>query len=192
MWLNLEVGAARSLRRLAPADVDVPSADDSGRYGRRALVVEAAHTYFPEAVIESLPELARTEIAAGLGGELRSRIAETDEDDPTLQRLCDRLVTRLGGTADVNGALTLVDRVYAGRLLRRQVPPIVTASCVAWHGHWRSTNGGPFLGVAEELRRAMENWIADPRQRPDLDVQIIAGARQLAGNYLVALEDAVV
>lgn len=115
MWLQLEVGTARSLRRRVPTAIDPAPLTDSQGHGRRALVVEAAHTYFPEAGIEDLPALAREEIAAGLDGRLRRRIAASGADDPALPLLRDELVAQLGGTADITGALTVVDRVYTGR-----------------------------------------------------------------------------
>ncbi|GAA3552288.1 hypothetical protein GCM10022197_04100 [Microlunatus spumicola] len=192
MWLNLEVGTARSLQRLARVRIDVPDHTDLRRHGRRALVVEAAHTCLPEAAVESLPEVARSEVEAGLSGRLRARIAGTDVLDPALLLLRDELVVELGGTADTTGALTLLDRVYARRLLRRQVPPVVAASCLAWYGHWRRSSGGPSLDVARDLLHAVESWKADPSRRSDYDAQIIDSARELSGGDPTALEDAIV
>ena len=192
MWLQLEVGTARSLRRRVPTAIDPAPLTDSQGHGRRALVVEAAHTYFPEAGIEDLPALAREEIAAGLDGRLRRRIAASGADDPALPLLRDELVAQLGGTADTTGALTVVDRVYTGRQLRHLVPPIITASCVAWYGYWRSNNGGPSLAAAEALSHAADAWVAQPSRRPELDTEIIATAQLLAGAQLIALEDVAV
>jgi hypothetical protein len=189
MWLNLEVGTARSLRRRLHTRIDTPPSPDQRSYGRRALVVEAAHTYFPEAAVESLPEIAAAEVAIGLTGRLRHWIATTDPDDPVLHLLRDDLIARLGGTADVTGALTVVDRVYASRLLRHQVPPIITASCVTWYGHWRTSNAGPALDTAEALQGCVAAWTAHSHQRADLDVQIVAHARHLAPAPQVAIEE---
>ncbi len=187
MWLNLEVGAARALNRHETGAVDVPG--DQPWTGRNALAVVAAHTYLPEASLESLPEAARSEIAAGLSGPLRHRIAQARIDDPSLPSLRDELLVGLGATPDVTGALTLVDQIYAGRLLRRHVPPIVTASCLVWYGHWRTTNSGPSLTTAEELRRLVDQWLPHPTQRSHLDLQIITKAQRIAGDPLIALED---
>ena len=189
MWLQLEVGTARSLRWHVPTAINPAPMTDSQGHGRRALVIEAAHTYFPEAGINDLPALAREEIAAGLGGRLRRRIAESGADDPALPLLRDELVARLGGTADATGALTVIDRVYAGRLLRHVVPPIITASCAAWYGYWRSNNGGPSLAAAEALSNAADAWVAQPSRRSELDIEIIANAQLLAGGQRVAPED---
>ena len=192
MWLQLEVGTARSLRWQVRKPIDPAPVTNSQGHVRRALVIEAAHTYFPEAGIEDLPALAREEVAAGLGGQLRRRIAESGADDASLPLLRDELVAQLGGTADATGALTVVDRVYTGRLLRHLVPPVITASCLAWYGYWRSNNGGPSLRAAEALSGAAEAWIAQPFRRPELDAEIIAHAHLLAGAQLNALEDVAV
>lgn len=189
MWLRLEVGTARSLSRRARALRDLGNLDDPRWRGRRSLVVEAAHTCLPEAAVEDLPAVARAEISAGLTGRLRSTIAEAEEDDPSLPLLRDQLLSRLGGTAGGIGALGVLDRVYAGRLLRELVPPIIMAGCVTWYGQWRGSCGGPSLLVAESLRRAMEAWLDQPRRRSELDAVIIANARRLAGDCPVALED---
>ena len=79
--------------------------------------------------------------------------------------------------------------VYVRRLLRHQVPAVVTASCVAWYGHWRTGNGLPSMTVAEELQQLVEVWITRPRQRSECEAAILAAAHQLAGNDLAALED---
>ncbi len=192
MWLQLEVGTARSLCWRVPTAINPAPATDSQGHGRRALVIEAAHTYFPEAGIEDLPALAREEIVAGLDGRLRRGIAASGADDPTLPLLRDELVAQLGGTADATGALTVIDRVYAGRLLRHQVPPIIAARCLAWYGYWRSDNGGPSLAAAEALSHAADAWVAQPSRRPELDTEIIATAQLLAGAQLIALEDVAV
>lgn len=189
MWLNLEAGVARSLHRRWKVPIDVPPSPDPRWQGRRSLVVEAAYTCLPEADLDGLPELARTEIADGLGGRLRLRIAATDVDDPQLQRWRDELVAGLGGTADVTGALRLTDRIYAGRLLRDQVPPIVTASCLLWPGHWRAGDGGPSVAAARVLHEAVAAWTAHPGQRAGLDARIVSEASTLAGDHSVALED---
>ena len=187
VWLNLEIGTARALNRRDGIHVGVPSI---GSQGRRALVVEACHTYLPEAGIETMPELARDEVAAGLSGPVRSRIAQTaPDDDPALLGLRKQLMGELGVTADVTGALTLLDRVYAGRLLRGQVPPIITASCLAWYGHWRHTNTWPAVATADDWVSLVEAWISSPEERPAVDARILAHAEQLAVHIEPALED---
>jgi hypothetical protein len=79
----------------------------------------AAHTYFPEANIEDLPMWAAAEIARGLTGPFRSKITATRPDDPVLPTLRDDLMIAIGATPDAGGAVAVVDRVYADRLLRR-------------------------------------------------------------------------
>lgn len=184
MWLNLEAGTARSLRIRHGIHLDASDMSD----GRRALVVEAAHTYFPEAGLEELPAIAAAEVAAGLTGLLRSRFATTDPDDPVLSLLRDELIADLGGSADCTGALTVVDRVYASRLVRHQVPPIITARCIAWYGHWRSCNAGPALETAQALAQCANAWTVGPEWRTELDAEILTHARALAGDPLDAWE----
>ena len=99
------------------------------------------------------------------------------------------LIATLGGTPDVSGALRVVDRVYTGRLLRHQVPPVITASCVAWYGHWRNSNAGPALDTAQALQHSVTTWTTQPHRRTDIDIQIVAHARHLAADPLVALEE---
>ena len=83
------------------------------------------------------PLWAAAEVDRGLTGPLRTQIAGSRPDDPALPTLRDDLMIALGATPDTSGAMTVVDRVYADRLLRGQVPPIITASCLAWYGNWR-------------------------------------------------------
>lgn len=189
MWLNLEAGVARSLSRHPGVNVMAPPSPDHRWYGRRALVVEAAHTLFHEAAVDSLPEQARAEVEAGWGGPIRSRIAQLEADDPELPGWRDQLVALLGGSADVDGALNLVDRVYAGRQVDRQVPPVVTAGCISWYGYWRSTNGGPSLREAESMQTAGTAWVDHPTDRSTIDATIDHLARQLAGDNPRALTD---
>lgn len=186
VWLCLEVGVARSLRDQVGIEVDASSSGQ--RRGRRALVVEAAHTYFPEAGVEDLPQIAAVEVAAGLTGRLRRQIAACGAEDPALLELRDELIAGLGGSSDGIGALTVVDAVYTGRLLRGQVPPIITASCISWYGYWRSCFAGPALETAEALARCADAWTEHRDQRAALDVEILALAGQLGGDPQVALE----
>lgn len=137
-----------------------------------------------------MPDVARDEVSAGLHGRLRMMIAAAEVDDPALPLLRDQLLAQFGVTPDATGALTVLDRVYAGRLLRRQVPPIISACCVSWYGHWRRSNGGPSSRVAEALRPLVETWISEPSQRSDCDAKIITLAQELAGTDLIAIEDA--
>ena len=99
-------------------------------------------------------------------------------------------MARLGGSADTSGALRVVDDVYTGRLVRQEVPPIVTAACLCWYGHWRSQNGGPSLTMADALHRAVQVWTTRPASRGSVDAQITALAHQYAGDHPTALEDA--
>ena len=178
MWLNLEVGTARSLRRACGVTFDVPSPPSDGMVWR-PLVLVAAHTYFPEASIEDLPMWAAAEVARGLTGPLRTQIATTQPDDPALPTLRDNVMTALGATPDDHGAVSVVDRVYADRLLRHQVPPVITASCLAWYGNWRDG-----AEITEEAMRLSDTWAARPDQRATIDSQIIELAKKIAGQPL--------
>lgn len=78
------------------------------------MIVQAANSLLPEAFVEELPALARAEIAVGLAGPLRERIAVCEPHDPELVQLRDDVVVQLGGSADGAGAITVTDRVYLG------------------------------------------------------------------------------
>lgn len=187
MWLNLEVGCARSLRihdKLLTFDQFAP-----GPGQRRSLVVEAAHTYFPEAGLESLPHLAEAELRQGLTGPLRAQIAASHPEDPNLATLRDALVTRLGGSADCTGALTLVDHIYLSRVVNGKVAPVITANCVWWYGHWRSANGGPSMRLADAMQQLAGSWLDNPDRRDIIDRRIIAEARAVVGNDPPELAD---
>jgi len=178
MWLVLETGAARGLRRRHGVRFDLPEPE---RGGARVLPVEAAHTCLPEAALTSLPALARRERAAGLTGPVRTRLASTDPDDEqTLGDLRDELVDRLGGSADRLGALRLCDQVHLSRLVRGEVPAVVAASCVAWYSAYRSP-ADPHAGALADLRRLLDRWLAEPAARADVDRVITACAVDLVG-----------
>ncbi len=182
MWLNLEAGCERSLRRHDKLKSFDKAASGPGRPRRRALVVEAAHTLLPEAGLEDLPHLAQIELRHGLTGRLRAQIAASQSDDPQLAALRDLLVTQVGGSADTVGALTLVDRVYLGRLMQGAVPPIITAQCVRWYGYWRSANNGPSAAMANAVQGLAESWLNNPDQRSVINERIIAEARAVVGD----------
>ncbi len=155
--------------------------------GWHALVIVAAETYFPEAGIEDLPMWAAAEVARGLTGPLRTQIATTRPDDPALPTLRDNVMIALGATPDAHGAMSVVDRVYADRLLRHQVPPVITASCLAWYGNWRD---GTRPEITEEAMRLSDTWAAHPDQRATIDTQIIELAKKIAGQPLpIPLEE---
>lgn len=181
MWLNLEAGCERSLRRHGKLESFDKFGSRPGR-PRRALVVEAAHTLFPEAGIEDLPHVAQVELRHGLSGPLRAQIAASPSDDPQLVALRDSLVTQVGGSADSIGALTLVDRVYLGRLMQGKVPPVITAHCVWWYGYWRGANNGPSAAMSAAMQGLAESWLANPDQRSVIDERIIAEARAVVGD----------
>lgn len=180
MWLNLEAGVARSLNRLHDARLSVPVHSDTRSHGDRALIVEAANSVLPEAAVQTLPPLARGEVATGKSGVLREQIAATDDDDAALVHLRDELVARLGGSADGVGAIRLTDRVYLGRLVQGHVPPIVGVGCVGWYGHWRS-HAGPSLDTATALAELWHRWIDQPSQRGQTDAAILDLARRAVG-----------
>ena len=160
----------------------MPEHPDKQEHGARALIVQAADSLLPEAAIENLPALARVEIAAGLSGPLRNQIAVTGEHDPELVQLRDELVAQLGGSADAVGAMNVTDRVYLGRLVQGMVPPVVTAGCLWWYGHWRASCSGPSLDLAAAMIRLAQTWNDRPDQRTRLDDAI----RELAQRAIDA------
>ena len=181
MWLNLEAGCERVLR-LHDKPMSFSTFDTGPGRPRRALVVEAAHTLLPEAGLEDLPHLAQAELRHGLTGPLRAEIAASSSDGPHLAALRDSLVTEDGGSADLRGALTLVDRVYLGRLMQGKVPPVITANCVWWYGYWRSANSGPSSAMADAMQNLAESWLSNPDQRGLIDERIMVEARAVVGD----------
>ncbi|MGC4938195.1 hypothetical protein [Kribbella sp. DT2] len=105
-----------------------------------------------------------------------------EPDDPGLVELRDALVEELGGAADVSGAIDLTDRVYLGRVVQDQVPPIVTAHCIWWYGSWRLANQGPSLAMAEAMRLLAQSWLDQPDRRQEIDGAIRAKARDAIGE----------
>ena len=98
-------------------------------------------------------------------------------------------------TADATEVESVLDVAHAVdgpvyiRMLRGEVPPIVTASCLAWYGQWRRNNGGPSLAIGNELSRLVKGWLALREERPGIDAQIIGHAEQLAEGTAGPLED---
>jgi hypothetical protein len=190
MWLNLEAGTARAIGRESGVTFDVPPSGLADGMGWRPLIIVAAHTCFPEASIDDLPMWAAAEVARGLDGPLRHRIATTRPDDPQLPTLRDDLMVALGATPDAGGAVRLVDRLYADRLLRHQVPPVITAGCLAWYGHWRDSSVTIGAEITKAATRYADDWITHADQRPTIDAEIVELAEGIAGHpHLVPLED---
>lgn len=188
MWLHLEAGTARALQWDSGVSFAVPPAPHPDGMGWHALVIVAAETYFPEAGIEDLPMWAAAEVARGLTGPLRTQIAATRPDDPALPTLRDNVLKALGATPDHLGAMSVVDRVYADRLLRGQVPPVITASCLAWYGNWR--DGAAGAEITEEAMRLADAWAAHPDQRSAVDARIVGLATRISGRpHSVPLEE---
>ena len=154
-----------------------PHSDGTGWH---ALVIVAAETCFPEAGIEDLPMWAAAEVARGLTGPLRTQIATTLPDDPAFPALRDYVLRGLGATPDNLGAMSAVDRVYADRLLRGQVPAVITARCLAWYDNWRAGTAG--TEITETAMRLADAWAAHPAQRPPLDAQIVELATRISGR----------
>lgn len=182
MWLHLEAGTARTLGRECGVTFDVPSPPDRDGIGWHSLVIVAADTYFPEAGIDDLPMWAAAEVARGLTGPLRTRIATTRPDDSTLPALRDDVMIALGATPDARGAISVVDRIHADRLLRHQVPPVIAARCLAWYGWWRDSSTTTGSEITKAAMRYAEDWTAHPDRRPTVDAQIIELARRIAGR----------
>lgn len=189
MWLHLEAGTARTLRRDSGAFFDVPPSPHPDGLGWHALVIVVADTYFPEASIEDLPMWAAAEVERGLTGPLRRQIATTRPDDPALPAMRDEVMIALGATPDADGAVSVIDRVHADRLLRHRVPPVIAARCLAWYGHWRD---GTVAGadITNEATRLAEDWLAHPDQRATIDTRVIELAKKIAGQpHPVPLEE---
>lgn len=88
MWLELEKGTARHLRRLLHIDV---GALDPARPSRRALMFEAAHTVLPEAGVENLPGVSVALMAAS--ASLSRRIGRSVDCMVDRQRVADAVLS---------------------------------------------------------------------------------------------------
>lgn len=178
MWLELEQGVSRDLRRRLRLDVANPHPD---RPGRRALVLRAAHTVLPEAFVEDLPAIARAEVEAGLTGPLREAIATADPTEGAVGPLRDRLVKRLGGQPGLGGALLLADQVHLRRLVRGDMPAIVAVGCVRWYGAYRSLTD-PQAQTVASLLGLEDAWLRSPPDRLRLEEAMRAEAVSLVGE----------
>lgn len=187
MWLTLEKGIARALRRRHGPDLDSRPEQD----GRRALVLQAAQTLLPEAGVDSLPGLARDEVAAGLTGPIRRAIAATDPTQSAVAELRDHLVERLSGRLDGTGAVLVADRVHLTRLVRGDVPAIVAIGCVGWYGAYRSS-ADPTASLVASLLRLSEAWMQRPADRAPLERAMVDQAASLVGDQPDDLLDATV
>lgn len=165
MLLTLEDGVLRNLHRRL--HIDLPGMDLSEQT-RRALVLDPAHTVFPEAAVEGLPDTARAELTAGLTGPLRHAIADADPSDSALPGQRDQLLDHLTGDHGRLGAITLADRVHLARLVRGDVPPILAVGCLLWYGAYR-TDHDPNTAVLRALFELRDTWLNRPQDRPDLD-----------------------
>lgn len=183
-WLTLELGVATHLRRLNGVDVDAPP----GREGRHPLVLEAAHTLFPEAGVENLPHLAREELVAGLNGPLRQQIAATEAREEAVNQLRDQLVAQISGHDPQKGAIVVADQVHLRRLVRGQVPAIVALACLHWYGAYRQP-GDPNADAITALHELEQSWLHHPEQRTRLDERIMAVAVNVVGQHPTTLLD---
>ena len=179
MRLTLEGGVLRDLHRRLHIDLPgVEPSDDT----RRSLVLDAAHTVFPEAAVQGLPDTARAELTAGLTGPLRHAIAAADPSDSALPGLRDQLVEHLTGDPGRLGAITLADRVHLARLIRGDVPPILAVGCLLWYGAYR-TDHDPDAAVLRALFELRDTWLNQPQDRPDLDQAMTDHATSVLGDH---------
>lgn len=152
------------------------------------MVLEAAESLLPECAVENLPGLARDELAAGLNGPLRRQIAATEATEDALDPLRDRLVTQISGLDPRKGAIVVADQVHLRRLVRGDVPPIVSAGCLSWYGSYRQ----PEDPDADEIAALLEfeqAWLDFPKRRARLDEQMMAIAVGVVGERPTSLID---
>lgn len=178
MWLELERGIARDLRRRLRIDVADPH---PGQPGLRSLVLEAAHTFLPEAALEGLPAIAQTEVEVGFTGPLREAIAAAEPNEEAVQPLRDLVVEGLTGMHGSVGALLLVDQIHLRRLVRGNVPVIVAVRCVHWYCSYRTTDDPDARLVASLLALDYE-WLRSRKDRPRLEEAMRAEAVSLVGE----------
>ena len=143
----------------------------------------------PKADVDSLPAIARDEVAAGLTGPTRRAIATADPTQSTVTELRDHLVERLSGRVDGAGAVLLADRVHLSRLVRGDVPAIVAVGCVGWYGAYRSA-ADPNASLVASLLRLSEAWMRRPADRPRLERSMMDEAASLIGDQPDDLLDA--
>lgn len=183
-WLDLELGAARSLRRHYGVVRDSPPRNQ----GRRSLVLQAAHSLLPEAGVEDLPAYAREEVEAGMSGPLRQRIAATEAQAGLLDPLRDQLVAQISGRTPQQGAIVVVDQVHLRRLVRREVPAIVSVRCLSWYGAYRHADDAHAEDIALLIELGQE-WLHRPTRRAELSARIMERAESLVGRFPTTLID---
>lgn len=189
MWLILEKGILRHLHRRHSTEIVDPFPDEPGR---RALVLEAAHTILPEAGVADLPAIARTEMESGLAGLLRQAISAIGpRQDEELISLRDQLVRRLGGRPARPGAISLADQVHLARLVRGDVPEVVAAGCLAWYGACRG-HDDPHTRVVGVLQNLYDVWAQRSSDRPGIEEAMKTEARSVVGDRPGDLLDATV
>lgn len=179
MWLRLERGVARRLRRMHRVAISDPNSDQNERL---SFVLQAAHTLLPEADVSDLPAIAREEVRAGLTGPLRRAMAATDEQSDDTSRLRDQVVEGLSGRSGLVGAITLADQVHLRRLVRGEVPPVVAVGCLQWYGHYRKS-GAPNTQLVAPLLSLGEAWLRSPPDRPRLESAMHDEAVILVGTH---------
>lgn len=178
MWLTLEKGTLRHLRRQTDTDVVDPWPEHDGRH---PLTLTAAHTVFPEDNVDNLPAVARAEIAAGLDGPLRTSVAAAEPQSDELVNLRDQLIHELSGQRGRPGALLLADHIHLRRLTRGDVPPVIAAGCTIWYGSYRQGTD-PQQRVVASLHDLYDAWVQRPQHRSQLDEAMRAEAVSLVGD----------
>lgn len=188
MWLRLEHGVARNLRRRQHVDIfDL----QPSQMERSSLILQAAWTVLPEESMQNLPMIARVEVAAGLTGSLREAVAAADTSEKIVEPLRNRLIKQLSGRADLMGAVSLADRIHLGRLVRGDVPAIVAVGCLQWYASYRS-EADPNARAIASLSQLHDTWLRNSQLRPRLDQAIRFQATSVVGENPENLLDAVI
>jgi hypothetical protein len=188
--LSLEVGTADHLARRF-GYVTVGGSDPLRRGG---LVLQAAHTALREAGVTGLPDIAREEVASGLGGPIREAMAAYWVSIPTtieearsrgrdeyLHGLTDAMLTQLGGGTGLASALTVASRVHLARAVRGTVPFLIGAACLSWYGAYL-TSGSPIDEVFRRAGNLVEEWERTPDARAEIEARMATLAREQVGD----------
>lgn len=178
-WLTREKRLAYVLERW-PTIAGLDPFPDA--VGRESLLVMASLSVLDESGTGSMPAQSAKEIGHGVGGPVRTAIAQTDSrDDPTLERLSEDLVEIIAGQGGVDGAIIIWKWVAASRTTLSIVPPIVGLQNLVSFALYPLEHAANHGWIRDALK-IRDAWIAHPEQREALDQRIRELALSLGGR----------
>lgn len=159
MAKNLEL-RANKISPTLPAQFDGLRLQD----GRHGLIITAADTFLPDASPCSLPSIAQEEVEAGLAGEIRLSLADSDESLDNIHNLTHLAVSLMdivAGGHDIDSVLSIALDVYLLRVAAGIIPPAVGIACLGAYGTYgtaRSDDAKLFADAAF----LTEQWVMAP------------------------------